>query len=368
MKSTYIITMHCPLNYGAILQTYALQTYLESLEIKTRIIDYRPDYIVCDQSLMYVGAEQFRRNLFTRWAYRLIKAPFKFGRIRRFKKFAKNELHLTQEFKTYDELCSANLDADYFICGSDQIWNVVSGAYKDPSYFLGFVSDNEKKISYAASGNLPITDEVIRVTFPMINNIGHLSMREDSTIKFIQPFIDKPITHVCDPVFLLDRDSWRSLYKKNSHFQPKEKYILVYPMSKGAEATISTAYNLSKELGYPLYMISASNRSDSRISRQFNVDPYTFLSLIDNAEYVITNSFHGTSFSIILEKQFWTCVAEGSNQRIMSLLGAADIEDRLLTGQDEPIVNSVVDLKQAKLKLSRYIANSKEFLKSYIYE
>ena len=115
-------------------------------------------------------------------------------------------------------------------------------------------------------------------------------------------------------------------------------------------------------------MISASNRRDSRISRQFNVDPYTFLSLIDNAEYVITNSFHGTSFSIILEKQFWTCVAEGSNQRIMSLLGAADIEDRLLTGQNEPIINSVVDLKLAKLKLSRYIENSKEFLKSYIYE
>ena len=75
MKTAYIITMHCPLNYGAILQTYALQTYIESIGINVKIVNYRPDYIVCDQSLMYVGAEQFKRNFLLRWIYRLIKLP-----------------------------------------------------------------------------------------------------------------------------------------------------------------------------------------------------------------------------------------------------------------------------------------------------
>lgn len=113
-----------------------------------------------------------------------------------------------------------------FFCGSDQIWNVVSGAHKDPSYFLGFVPYNDKKISYAASGNLPLTEEVKKVTFPMINNIGHISMREDSTIASIQPYIKKPITHVCDPVFLLDGDDWRKLYRKHSRFTLTENIFL----------------------------------------------------------------------------------------------------------------------------------------------
>ena len=95
MKSAYILTMHCPLNYGAILQTYGLQTYLESLGVKTEIIDYRPDYIVCDQSLMYVGGEQYKKNFLTRWAYRILKAPSKISRRRDFAKFANQELHLT---------------------------------------------------------------------------------------------------------------------------------------------------------------------------------------------------------------------------------------------------------------------------------
>ena len=367
MKSAYILTMHCPLNYGAILQTYGLQTYLESLGVKTEIIDYRPDYIVCDQSLMYVGGEQYKKNFLTRWAYRILKAPSKISRRRDFAKFANQELHLTPKFKTYEEICNAGLEAYYFFCGSDQIWNVVSGAHKDPSYFLGFVPYNDKKISYAASGNLPLTEEVKKVTFPMINNIGHISMREDSTIASIQPYIKKPITHVCDPVFLLDGDDWRKLYRKHSRFTLTEKYILVYPMGNGAEATIEHAYQYTKQMNLPLYKISASKRKDPRVNKQFNVDPYTFLSLIDNAECVITNSFHGTSFSIILEKQFWTCVANGSNQRITSLLNKARIQERLLVDEDKP--NSAnVDLWTAKQNLLSYIYQSKEFIKNSINE
>ena len=356
--------MHCPLNYGAILQTYALQTYLESKDILAKVINYRPAYIVDNQGLMYVGADRYKRNIFTRWVYRILKAPSKIHRRRMFSRFMDREIHITSEFKTFYDICKAGLEADYFICGSDQIWNVASGAYKDPSYFLEFISDNRKKISYAASGNLPLTDDVKSITFPMISRIGHISMREDITIASIQPFIDKQINHVCDPVFLLDDDVWRSLYTRNGAYVPKEKYVLVYPMGNGGEATIEKAYQFSKELCLPLYMISASARKDSRASKKFNVDPYTFLSLFDNAEYIITNSFHGTSFSIILEKQFWSSVAKGSNQRITSLLSSAGLENRLLNDDEIPISYNLIDLKLAKQRLSNYIQFSKDFLKS----
>lgn len=360
--------MHCPLNYGAILQTYSLQKYLESLSLKVFVINYRPDYIVSDQKLYYVGNEKFKKNILTKIAYCLFKAPSKLYRRRMFRIFANHELNLTDEYRTYNDICDAKLSADFFFCGSDQIWNVVSGSYKDPAYFLEFVSDNAIKISYAASGNLPLVKEVKDISFPMINRINHVSMREDSTITDIQPFIKRTISHVCDPVFLTSQIDWTLLYNKHNINKTKEKYILVYPMGNGLENTIKQAYQLSEQTKLPLYMISASKRKDPRADKQFIVDPYNFLSYIDRAEYVITNSFHGTSFSIIFKKQFWTCVAEGSNQRITSLLIKVGLQSRLLSGNMNLNINERIDYTSTEQPLSLFISQSKEFIKQSVHE
>lgn len=245
---------------------------------------------------------------------------------------------------------------------------MVSGAHKDPSYFLRFAPAVRKKISYAASGNLPLTDEVKTITFPMITSLDSISMREDSTIESIQPYIEKTITHVCDPVFLLDSNNWRELYRRHTSLKIKEKYVLVYPMGNGAENTIEHARKVANHKKLPLYMISASQKRDSRVSKQFNVTPYDFLALIDNADCIITNSFHGTSFSIILEKQFWACVAEGSNQRITSLLEQAGIRNRLLVGENMPDFSASDELLSAKQNLSAYISQSKSFILNSINE
>lgn len=362
--------MHCPLNYGAVLQTYALQTYIISLGADCNIIDYNPHYIVYDQSLMYVGDIRFKRNVLTRWLYRVIKYPVKSSRIRMFSSFKKSELNLTARFETYDEIKAANLQSDYFFCGSDQIWNTVSGAHKDPAYFLQFVADRSKRNSYAASGNLPLDNEDVKdITIPMINELNHISMREDVTIASIQPYVKKEITHVCDPVFLLDSSDWRTLYKKRSKFVKRERYILIYPMGSGVETVIQKGYELAQKEGLPLYCISASQRKDKHISKMLNVDPYTFLSLIDNADYVITNSFHGTSFSIIFEKKFWPCVAVGSNQRLASLLNIGGLQDLMI--QEDDIINSSdspIDFVRAKRNISDYVRISKSYINNIVNE
>ena len=370
MKKVAIITMHCPLNYGAVLQTYALQQYISSHELSVEIIDYNPNYIVYDQSLMYVGDERLKRFFITRMLYRIIKFPIKFSRIKKFGRFKKTELNLTSRFETYDEIKAANIEADYFFCGSDQIWNTVSGAHKDPAYFLQFVEDRNKRNSYAASGNLPLdNDEVKTISLPMINELNHISMREDVTIASIQPYVNKEITHVCDPVFLLDSSDWRALYKKGSKFIKQEKYVLIYPMGNGAEAVIQKGYELAKKQNLPLYSISASQRKDKRVSKTFNVDPYTFLSLIDNADYIITNSFHGTSFSIIFEKVFWSCVAIGSNQRLTSLLKNGGLLDRMIHKESviDPTDNQI-DYMLTKRRLSSYISVSKTYINNILNE
>lgn len=359
--------MHCPLNYGAVLQTYGLKTYLSSQGLDTNVIDYNPHYIVYDQSLMYVGDPRFKSNFLTKWIYRFVKYPAKVSRIKKFARFKAQELNLTSRYETYEEIKAANLQADFFFCGSDQIWNTVSGAHKDPAFFLQFVEVRSKRNSYAASGNLPLDNvDVKNITIPMINELNHISMREDVTIASIQPYVNKEITHVCDPVFLLDSAAWRELYNKASKFVKKEKYVLIYPMGNGVETVIQKGYELAKHLNLPLYCISATQRKDQRISKTLNVDPYTFLSLIDNADYFVTNSFHGTSFGIIFQKKFWSCSAEGSNQRITSILSKAKLVDRQIKSDSQIDPNQVIDWIGVNESLSQFINQSKLYINSVI--
>lgn len=367
-KTAAIITMHCPLNYGAVLQTYGLQTYIENNNVNVFIIDYNPSYIVYDQSLMHVGDERLKKFFITRWLYRIVKFPSKNHRRSLFSDFKIRELHLSERFDSYEEIAKANLNADFFICGSDQIWNSASGAYCDPAYFLKFVSDKRKRNSYAASGNLkPPFDKIITdFTIPAISELENISMRENSTIEDIQPYVSKKIHHVCDPVFLLNASQWKQLaYKKGTVRTPKN-FVLVYPMGLGVEYTIDKAVELAQRAHLPLVCISPSQRRDKRISKYYNVSPYEFIQLIDKATYVVTNSFHGTSFSIILNKQFWCCNAKGSNQRIESILDICNLRERFITGKDSADPNKVIDYNGLVNDLSLYISNSKKYIKKII--
>lgn len=367
-KKASIITMHCPLNYGAVLQTYAFQTFLESKGLEVSVINYTPQYIVHNQSLMYVGDEKFRRNIFTRWLYRIYKAPSKYGRKKKFNNFRGKELHLTRRFETYEEMVSAHLDADVFFCGSDQIWNSINESCKDPAYFLGFVGDKSKRNSYAASGNmhLPLSDDVLKYSIPMINSLNNISMREASTIANIQPYINKTIVHVCDPVFLLNETQWRELAFHGKPFKKRQPYVLIYPMGRGIEIVVKKGFEKASSLGMPLYCITSSQRKDSRISKYFNTDPYTFLQLIINADYLITNSFHGTAFSIIFKKQFLTCVAEGSNQRLTSILEMCGLGDRQISAGTDTSRFSNIEYDSVHGKLDEFVLQSKEYINNII--
>lgn len=359
--------MHCPLNHGAVLQTYALQHYIESLGVMTKVIDYNPNYIVYDQSYLHVGDPRLKKNILLRWIYRIIKFPSKYRRRKNFDNFKSRELHLTSRYTSYEEIDKAKLSADFFVCGSDQIWNSFNGSHKDPAYFLQFVEDRSKRNSYAASGNLPLdNNEVKTITLPMINEFNHISMREDVTITSIQPYVDKKITHVCDPVFLLDETTWRDLYKKGSKFVKSEKYVLVYPMGNGVETVIQKGYELANQLNLPMYCITASQRKDKRVTKMLNVDPYTFLSLIDNADYFVTNSFHGTSFGIIFQKKFWTCSAVGSNQRITSILSKVNLVERQICSDSLINADQDVDWTLVEECLSKFKTQSMQYISSLL--
>lgn len=369
MKTASIITMHCPLNYGAVLQTYALRTYLQSLGLKTSVIDYNPSYIVHDQSLMYVGDESLKKYYVTRWLYRLIKFPRKIKRIRCFSIFRKRELCLTDRCETYGEIVDKNFNFNFCFCGSDQIWNERNKSGEDPAYYLQFAKGKSVLISYAASGNIssPLKKKVIDKVIPMINDLDYISMREDVTIRNIQPYINKPISYVCDPVFLLTSEQWMSLLTHDKVIRLKKDYVLVYPMGNNPQHVITNAYSVAKHYHLPLYCISATQRKDTRVDKYFDVSPYDFLNLFSNASYVVTNSFHGTAFSIIMKKIFWSCEVEGTNQRISSLLNRIGLSDRSVSFDKDIDPNSTyIDYVLVEEKLQLFREQSKDFIKNSI--
>ncbi len=359
-----IITMHCPLNYGAVLQTFALQSYIEMLGHTVEIIDYRPDYIVYDQSYAYVGDKRFRKNILLKLGYIIYKLPYKFRRKRNFRLFYDDKLKLSIcTCKTNEDLRKKSPDADLYICGSDQIWSYANNAYKDPAYFLSFVSKEKKRVSYAASGYFPnpMPVDMEKTMQCFLSNLDMISVREGETIPLIQSLTDKPVEEVLDPVFLHDKDFWDLQKRKKTVFEG-EKYILVYPVGHSSDI-IHRAGLLSQKTGLPIYLISASQRKHSNVDKQIDPSPLTFLSLFSNASYIITNSFHGTAFAILFKRQFWSCSTSIANNRLSSMLNKIGLEYRLLSGNSNCDYTATINYEAVDEKLKYWVIKSENYLK-----
>ncbi len=366
-KRIGIVTCHTPQNYGAMLQAYGLQQYLLEQGCFPEIINYAPDIYFEELSLLYIGDQRIRNNIFLRISYIVAKLYSRLIRRKNFKRFKHRFLNITRHrYKSYDELVNNCPVYDQYIAGSDQIWNTRGLRGWNPTFYLGFVKDTRKRHAYAASMSLdlPISEDVKSKVFPMIEAMNNVSLREEEITQTIQPFLRKQVTTVVDPVYLIGADKWREL---SSHAKSETtKYILIYPMGD-VHHVVDTALRLSQVKNLPIYSISASKRKIKGVDKQFDCSVEKFVKLFDEAEYVITNSFHGTSFSIILNKQFWSCEVEHNNHRITNLLNRLELGNRYISKQctmDD--TNDFIDFSSINVVLDNMINDSKLFLSKII--
>lgn len=365
-----IITLHCPLNYGAALQAYALKTYLRAIGQDAELIDYRPDYIVDKQKYTYVGKKSIAKNVIAKCAYIFAKFPSRYKIKHNFSIFMKKELCKGDNiYHSIEDLRRDTSQADVFFTGSDQIWNTQMENGWDDAFFLSFVSKG-KKCSYAASmaKSSVLTPEEKQRFKQMLEDFDMISVREENAKNILQPLVRQEIRWVLDPVFLLSESKWKMMADKAEEKVTEQKYILIYPMGDGLNV-ISTAQKLSKETGLPIYSISKTIRSQG-VTRQFNgYTPYEFLHLIQNAQYVVTNSFHGTSFSIIFKKNFWACSIGNTSSRITSLLQSLDLSHRFLSdGEEKDSFVETIDYGKTYKKLEEHLLYSKSYIDSCINE
>lgn len=381
-KKVGIVSCYFKHNYGSMLQAYATQKILDDMNIENETINIDKNIDFSNGKKKYYMGQvlnfQFIKSKLGMIKLKLDKKINKnLGknisiRDKKYEEFRKN-FRLTEPYKTYVELNEkANKEYSSVIVGSDQLWlpvNVVADYYT-----LNWVPEDVNKLSFSTSFGVSIIPEKYKEAYKkFLNRINYLSTREVAGQKIIKDLTGRDATLVCDPTLLFNKDEWMSIQQENPII--KGKYIFCYFLGKNVEHRKFTE-RLKEKTGYKIVSL---NHADEYVKYSdvfadetpYDVGPAEFLNMIRNAEYVCTDSFHGTVFSLINNVKFFTFrrynnkSKVSTNSRIDSLLGIVNLKDRLINGDEdvEKELEKKIDFENVNIKLEKFRNTSKEFLK-----
>lgn len=382
MKKVGIITIHNSPNYGACLQSYALYRYIQQQGNDVEIIDlHRPfayeDYI---PSKKYVSSRSVKRSLLSR-----IKGNVKSligikpkksslyspSAIKKFDEF-NAVIKLSQPYRGIDELYANPPLYDLYVSGSDQLWNPTQAYCLEP-YFLTFVPKGQgKKISYATSvGITDLRDNEKKDFAKWLNLYDDISVREYQAQSLLQGLLaDKKVNQVADPTFLLDPKDWKDMAVKPN----QSKYILMFTLQHRPEI-LEYCLQLSKQSGLPLIELGQVQPDvlDGSYTAVKDAGPKEFLGYIENAELVITDSFHCTVFSLIMgANNFYTYIAPTNQRgsRIIDLLNTYQIIEHLLSPDlnvsFDTLMESQIPHQKVNMIMKLERVRSRNFINKYL--
>lgn len=331
-----ILTFHCAHNYGAVLQCYALQEVLKGMGHSVEIIDYRPDYLRIPYDVI-----SLRRiwscnplRLAKRIISEILSLPQRILRHRKFEQFINRYLNLS-------ESTGISSDYDVYVMGSDQIWNSKITKGFDNVYFgyFSFSKGNKKYMAYAASME---TESLDRATIDYmrkaLNNFDAISVRETHLAYLLQPLTNKTIQVVLDPTLLADSNIWNAFIDSNSPL--KERYILAYQIQSDKD-TLRTAEYIARQLKAKVLILSYLPACFQSKNLYQTESPKSFVNLIKHASCVVTRSFHGIAFSIILNRPFYCIYSGNGDTRSISLLSLLDLRERMIEKDTLPIFQKI---------------------------
>lgn len=368
MKKIGILTFHATCNFGAFLQVYSLSKVLSARsDIEVEVVDYICSPVEQRYDPKYL-LKQKGNPLKNRIKYMLRKSVMNRNR-NTFDKAIKNYLPIYHPRLNKNHLTSIQEQFDGFIVGSDQVWNIEITNH-DYTYFLDFVSDSKKKFSYAASiGDLNWDEKTTQKIGHYLKDFCYLSVREKSGKDKVFGVTNRNNIYIClDPVFLQSKKEWMKFLNP-----PKEKdYILFFMMgnSKTADLALNFAINMSKQNKKKLFFLSDQDRPyyHPELKHLKNIGPEEFLGYINNASCIISNSFHATAFSILLEKDFYVETNIKRSERIIELLENTKLSDRaLVDGISQPKINQI-DWENVKSKLNESLMQSFQYIEDIINE
>lgn len=321
---TGILTFHDSDNYGALLQAYALQQTLNKLGMENEFVAIAREKKSGSPSNVSGPMAVFMK--------RVNEAGEK--RKKLFEEFRAEYLNISTVYRP-EEAELLNSRYACFISGSDQVWNFRIPDV-DPRYFLTF-AENAKKYSYAASfGSCEVPEKVVPWCSEQLKTFQSISVREESGRRLVKALTGCDAQVHADPTLLLDKADWERISEER-----ESNYVLLFLLIYDEEA-VKRAKEIASEAGLELRVITAAFIPQLGIGAWCNTGVCEWITLFRNARYVITNSFHGTVFSIIFERAFEVIPLKGElssrNVRIDELLARTGLtEARDFTGAKEEI-------------------------------
>lgn len=358
-----ILTFFNAHNYGAVLQAYALKNYVSSLGHNCIIINYRNKYI--EKAYPYRLKPRIRKKDFIN--------PKRFrANKKEIDIWLSSRKSWTVQYRKFEDFINSYLldgmrgswkeqinQCDLILFGSDQIWEKNITGPKD-KIFIGDFQTKATKVCYAAScysEQSAIDDNLIQ----SLRNFKNISVRENKLAEMIKSRLGKnyEVEVVVDPVFLPDRSIYYSFLTEPKC--SKQSYILFYLVSESEELSKISEYLRIKCNKNILEIHYYKNKNQNNVWQRADVGPQEFVELIKNAEYIFTNSFHGTAFSMIFHKQF---IVVNHNIRIHNLLYTVGLESREILSLEEFINmdDSEIPYEEVQAKINQMLEISKQFL------
>lgn len=373
-----IVTILKVNNYGAELQAYATQAILKKLGWDAEIIDYlfykNPDFKKTRRSkpLFPMGlTKKAKEFLYPILANIKSKKDSEASRLRksRFDEFHRQNTSLSRTYRTIDDLYSDSTNYDVYMVGSDQVWN--PGIYSSiEPYFLTFAPKGKKRISYASSfgvSEIPLAAQPFYKN--CLNQMDAVSVRENNAVAMIDRLCGKKAHWVLDPTLLLTADDWKQV--TSMRYEGKKDFVLIYELTP-CPYIVALAKHIAHKLGLTMVRIcknAAVEDKEALVENVTDAGPAEFLELFEKAAYVVTNSFHGTAFSVNFGKPFYTVAPKrkDNNSRQQSLLGMLALEDRLvLEDSPFPALEKGIDYEKVNALLNEQRDKSVDFLRKAI--
>ncbi|MDO4738299.1 MAG: polysaccharide pyruvyl transferase family protein [Bacteroidales bacterium] len=371
-----ILTIHSVNNYGAELQCCALYQKLQKMGYDAEVInflfgihhnhDFTGEKLTVPISLktkIKVKLLPIVQDFFC-----LFYQKNKTLRNQRFQEFHAKYNKLTKKvYPSVKSLNEANFNYDVLCIGSDQVWNYEKGYSLEP-FFASFDKKGTKKISYGSSiGLSQLTIEAEEVFKKELSGFASLSVREQQASDLLHKLLKRNVDVVLDPTLILNNKEWLEVAKTD--MCPKEKYVLVYIVTiKPCNYVLEVARKVAKERGLKIVRICRDaypEHSGNDVKEVLTAGPSDFVGLFANAEFVVTNSFHGTAFSINFSKPFFSVIKSkhSTNSRLTNILKKLKLEDRIIrVGSPFPEICDI-DYRESTKILEEERFRSIEYLK-----
>ncbi len=347
-----VTTLHHVRNYGSLLQTYATQKTVEKLGHSCEIIDYIPRGLTLKYGILTIKSQGNIVKDFVRKSAAALFFSIQQATMINFLK--KNVTLSKKKYSNFLELKNDPPIADAYISGSDQIWNTQNYNLPDDvkGYYLQYVPQGKIKLAYASSiGKDEFSQEEKVNVKEYLKDFKAVSVRENSAVSMLEEIGVENAVHVLDPTLLLTKQEWLEFL--GNHKKEKEPFIFVYNLNRNAHVK-NFALKLAEQKGLKIINFSDTLDFMSGAENRIHNTVFDFLYYLSDAEYIVTDSFHGTAFSVNLGKQFISFAAPRFNSRLLSILELFGLEDRFLTEFDGTVdaIYKDIDKEKVQNKLS----------------